>query len=401
VVSPPNPRPSPPGPDAVEDGSASRARSFSKLQWLLLVVGAGAALASLGSSPSSAAAAARQDWPPFVLVAGLLLIGLVAAEDGLFEAAGQRLARVAPDGRVLFVGVAGLVVAVTAVLNLDTSVAFLTPVIVHTARRRQEDGAALLCGCVLLSNAGSLLLPGSNLTNLIVLGQLHLAGGTFLARMALPWAAAVIVTAAVVGVAGRRQLRQRRETPPVVGRPDIGVGLAAVAVAAALVVVLPNPALPVAAIGVVAVVVRVVGARLHLAAVGEVLGVPVLVGLFGVAMTLGTVGRVWSGPARLLTHLDPWSTGVVAAVATVLVNNLPAASLLAARVPPHPFALLVGLNLGPNLFVTGSLAWVLWWRAARMAGTEPSIGRATRIGAVAVPLSLAAALAALTLVGRA
>jgi arsenical pump membrane protein len=186
----------------------------------------------------------------------------------------------------------------------------------------------------------------------------------------------------------------------VTGRPVIGVGLVTMAAAAAMVLVLPNPALPVATIGVVAAGARVVATRLRLGAVGEVLGVPVLAGLFGVAMALGTVGRVWSGPARLLTHLDPWSTGVVAAVATVLVNNLPAASLLAARVPPHPFALLVGLNLGPNLFVTGSLAWVLWWQAARTAGAEPSIRRATRIGVVAVPLSLVAALAALTLAGR-
>jgi arsenical pump membrane protein len=83
----------------------------------------------------------------------------------------------------------------------------------------------------------------------------------------------------------------------------------------------------------------------------------------------------------------------------VLVNNLPAASLLAARTPGHPFALLIGLNLGPNLFVTGSLAWLLWLRAARSAGARPSLARASRIGAVAVPLSMAAALAVLALTG--
>ena len=59
----------------------------------------------------------------------------------------------------------------------------------------------------------------------------------------------------------------------------------------------------------------------------------------------------------------------MAALTGVLVNNLPAASLLAARRPPHPFALLVGLNVGPNLFVTGSLAWILWLpRRGRPAG---------------------------------
>lgn len=82
-----------------------------------------------------------------------------------------------------------------------------------------------------------------------------------------------------------------------------------------------------------------------------------------------------------------------------MVNNLPAASLLAARTPGHPFSLMVGLNLGPNLAVTGSLAWLLWLRSARAAGAQPSLSRASQIGTVAVPLSMAAALAALVLTG--
>ena len=106
-----------------------------------------------------------------------------------------------------------------------------------------------------------------------------------------------------------------------------------------------------------------------------------------------------SGPARLLSHLDQWGTAGVGAGAAVLVNNLPAASLLAARPPAHPYSLLVGLNLGPNLFVTGSLAWFLWLRAARRAGAEPSIREASRVGLVAVPLSIVVAVALLVLTG--
>ncbi len=129
------------------------------------------------------------------------------------------------------------------------------------------------------------------------------------------------------------------------------------------------------------------------------LGAPVLVGLFGVAVALGTLGRVWSGPADLLAHLDRGGTAAVAGVFSILVNNLPASSLLAARHPGHPFSLLVGLNLGPNLFVTGSLAWILWLRAAHATGSRPSIGKACGLGVIAVPLSMAAALATLTLSG--
>ncbi len=76
---------------------------------------------------------------------------------------------------------------------------------------------------------------------------------------------------------------------------------------------------------------------------------------------------------------------------SLLVNNLPAASLLASRTPPHPFALLVGLNVFPNLFVTGSLAWVLWLKAARAAGGRPSIRRAALLGLASAPLAAAAA----------
>jgi arsenical pump membrane protein len=129
------------------------------------------------------------------------------------------------------------------------------------------------------------------------------------------------------------------------------------------------------------------------------LGLPTLIGLFGLAVALGSLGRSWSGPAVLLSHLDLWGTAVFAAAAAVVVNNLPAASLLASRTPTHPYALLIGLNLGPNLLVTGSLAWLLWIRTATIAGARPSVWKASRIGAVAVPLSIAAAIGVLTLTG--
>ena len=296
---------------------------------------------------------------------------------------------------VLFAGSVILIGAVTATLHLDTSVAFLTPVLVHTAASRRAGEPALLYGCLLLSNAGSLLLPGSNLTNLIVLGHLHLTGGQFAARMWLPWLAALVVTAGVVAIGERRSLRSDGAVPEALPRPRLGLGLAAVVAATVLVIVVRASALPVFVIGAVASGVRVVQGRLDLGRIWAVLGVPVLAGLFGAAVALGTLGRAWSGPAVLLSHLSGWATAAFAAAATALVNNLPAASMLAARTPTHPFQLLVGLNLGPNLCVTGSLAWLLWLRAARDAGAEPSLARASKLGLVAVPLSMAVAVAAL------
>jgi len=166
-----------------------------------------------------------------------------------------------------------------------------------------------------------------------------------------------------------------------------------------LVLVLPSPALAVAAVGVLVIVYRVATRKERVAHVVEVVGLPVLAGLFGVAVALGTLGRAWSGPATMLSHLDTWSTAGVAAVLSVVVNNLPAASLLAARTPAHPLALLIGLNLGPNLLVSGSLAWILWLRAAKIAGARPSLARASRLGVVAVPISMAAALVILSAKG--
>ncbi len=334
-----------------------------------------------------------------MLVAGLLLIGLVADDDGLFAYTGHRLARLTRGGGTLFAGAVLLIGVVTAVLNLDTAVAFLTPVLVYSARSRRGGEPALLYGCLLLSNAGSLLLPGSNLTNLIVLGHLHLTGSAFLARMWLPSVLALAVTAGVVAVAERRSLRGTG--PELAGSAKLvpGVGLAAVLAATALVLILKSPAIPVAAVGVVSVGIHVARRRGTASSAAEVLGLPVLIGLFGLAVALGTVGRAWSGPEMLLSRLDSWGTAALAGLATVLVNNLPAASLLAARTPGHPFALIVGLNLGPNLCVTGSLAWLLWLRAARSAGADPSLRRASKLGIIAVPLSVAAAVGALVLTG--
>jgi arsenical pump membrane protein len=174
-----------------------------------------------------------------------------------------------------------------------------------------------------------------------------------------------------------------------------------VLLATAGVIALPAPALPVLLLGLAAAGLRLAQRRVTVAQAREVLSLPVLIGLFGVAVALGALGRAWSGPAALMAHLDGWATAGVAALATVVLNNLPAASLLAARTVSHPFSLLVGLNLGPNLCVTGSLAWLLWLKAARGAGARPSLARASVLGLIAVPLSMAVALGALAVTGTA
>lgn len=371
---------------------------------ILAAAGLASGLAAVVLDRSGARSAAAQVWPAFVLVAGLLLVGLVADQDGIFAAAGRRLAELAPNPLALFAGAAAMVAVVTALLNLDTSVVFVTPVLVHAARRRGQTEVPLLVGCLLLSNAGSLLLPGSNLTNLIALGHFRLSGGQYLRHMALPWVVSVLITTGMIAILERRSMRPWHATTPRVesAPPEpvtFGLGASAVIAVSVLMVVLRAPALPVAGVGIVVVTVRLWSRQVTVDKVGSIVGLPVLVGLFGVATALGTLGRAWSGPATLLSHLDSVETAAVAAGVSVLVNNLPAASILAARVPAHPFALLVGLDIGPNLFATGSLAWILWWRTARASGSDPPVGRAIVLGLVTVPLAMAGALAMLAVTG--
>lgn len=77
------------------------------------------------------------------------------------------------------------------------------------------------------------------------------------------------------------------------------------------------------------------------------------------------------------------------------MNNLPAAVLLSAHTPAHPRSLLVGLNIGPNLAITGSLSVILWLQVARASGARPSLSTYSVLGILLVPTSIAAALTAL------
>ena len=119
--------------------------------------------------------------------------------------------------------------------------------------------------------------------------------------------------------------------------------------------------------------------------------------LFVVAVALGWLARSWSGPADLVGGASPVGTAVLGALGAIAVNNLPAAVLLSSVPPPHPRALLIGLDLGPNLAVTGSLSSYLWWKAARSVDAAPSARQVTRLGLVLAPAAIAAALAATAL----
>lgn len=365
--------------------------------WVALAAGVPGLAVAAALAPLHLGAAASVDWPPFVLVTGLLAIGLVARDDGLFDAAGAVMARLARGGHSLFLGAVVLVAVVTAVLNLDTAVVFLTPVVVLAARRRGTGEVPFLYLSVFLANGASLLLPGSNLTNLIVLGSLHRSGSQFAAAMALPWLAAVAAVSLVIAGMWHRSLRhcgERAEDRPAL---HVGGGVVGVVVVVVAVLVLTPAGEAVVALvaGAAAVAWSLVQRRMELTELRRTLNVPLLAGLFVLAVDFGTLGRVWSGPAQLLHHASTVVTAVVGAATSIVINNLPAASLLAARPPSAAHALLVGLDLGPNLAVTGALSAVLWLQVSRTVDARPSAVRYSLLGLVVVPVSMAAALGVL------
>ena len=357
---------------------------------LLLAAGAAGAIAAAGFAAGDAHAAFSQAWPAFALVTGLLLVGAASAREGVFEAAGAAVARLPGGAGTLLAALLLLEAAVTAVLNLDTAVVFVTPVLLHAARRRGAAEAPFLYGAVFMANSASLLLPGSNLTNLIVLAHEPVPGLTFAARLAPAWAVAVAGTIAFLLLAFRRQLAV--PVARTAGRMPLrpGPGSLGIAVAAVLVLALRHPALPVLGVGLVVGIASPLRARHVLDATNPAL----LLGVLGVAVALGTLGRNVGWLGSLVQHAGRWESAWIAAGASVIANNLPAAVVLAAHLPAHPRALLLGLDLGPNFAVTGSLSALLWLQVARANGAKPSVARYTLLGIVLVPLTLSLALLA-------
>ncbi|HEY2477208.1 MAG TPA: SLC13 family permease [Solirubrobacterales bacterium] len=357
--------------------------------------------------------ALQQSWPPFVLISGLLLIGLLANRDGLFAWGGARLQRLPGGAPALLAAALLLDAVVTAVLNLDTAVVFLTPVLVFAARRRRVAVEPFLYGCVFMANASSLFLPGSNLTNLLVLDAHDAGSGASFAAKMFPIAiTAAVVTAVGIGLIYRRHLTSglhrdvargsdarradigggeagagRRSETDAEARLLLGPGALATGAAIVLVLVLQQPALAVLAVGLLATAVELVRSRVDPAAVWRVLGLPSLTVAFVLTVALCTLARHWDGPAELIGGASGPETAALAAISTVFVNNLPSAALYSAHAVDHSRMLLLGLNVGPNLAVTGALSALLWFRAAREVDARPSLLEFSRRGA---PLALVA-----------
>jgi len=287
-----------------------------------------------------------------------------------------------------------LAALVTATLNLDTSVVFLTPVLLHAARARSIDERAFLYGSIFMANAASLLLLGSNLTNVLVFSGSGVHGAAFARTMLPAWLLSVSLTTLVVLVWCRTDLFSSArvdESPR--ERFSLGFGIVGIAGATVLMLVLVHPAIPV--LGLALGIAALDAARHRRASVSALVAsanLPVVLSLFTLATAVSVASRHWHLSAHLVGSAGAWQTAGIAVIFSNLINNLPAASLLSAAPPPHPYSLLLGLNLGPNLTVVGALSSVLWLRVARREGSNPSLGTFSRVGAVVTAVTLVAGL---------
>jgi len=346
--------------------------------------------------------------PTLVFLAGVLLLAHLCRAEGLFDWLGHLVARRAGPRPVRLLGwVVGVAAVTTAVLSLDATIVLLTPVVFVTASRAGVRPKPYAYATSHLANSASLLLPVSNLTNLLALSALGLSFTRFAALMALPWLVAVAVEFICLRLFFRADLSvaappQKDATPtpaPVFALVVLALTLVGFAVCDRLGLA---PFWAAWAGCVIIGVKQLVAARGRRGAelLGDAKAVDVPFLLFVAALSVVVQTVVTDGAAAGIAHLIPAGHGlgtllllaVTAAVLANVVNNLPAILILlpltAPLGPVAVLACLVGVNIGPNLTFFGSLATLLWRRIVAHRGQPTGLGEFTLLGALTVPISL-------------
>jgi arsenical pump membrane protein len=395
-------------------------------------------------SAHTALAEARRLAPVIGFLAAVLVLAQACDDEGVFRACGAWMAR-ASGGRPTRLLTQVFVVSsvITAVLSLDATVVLLTPVVFATAARLGARPKPHVYACTHLANSASLLLPVSNLTNLLAFAATGLAFPRFAALMALPWLAAIGTEYVVFrrffaadlsagtedGDARDGDARDGDARDGDAGDGDAGDGdagdgesgpgggaagvpvftLVVVACTLAGFVVTSaagvNPAWAAFAGATVLALRALRQRRTTVAALGRAAAVPFLA--FVVCLGIVVQAVVVNGLGAALRPLVPAGTSLpallgvagLAAVLATVVNNLPAVLVLvplaAPAGPGAVLAVLLGTNIGPNLSYTGSLATLLWRRVLHRHGSAPSLREFTRLGLLTVPAGLVLAVLAL------
>ncbi|HEV7581260.1 MAG TPA: SLC13 family permease [Mycobacterium sp.] len=340
----------------------------------------------------------------------VLVLAKLCDDEGLFEAAGAAIAR----GRVRSGGLLRRVFVIssliTAVLSLDAAVVLLTPVVLAAVRRLRTPVRPYAYATAHLANGASLLLPVSNLTNLLAFHTANISFTKFTVVMALPWLGAVATLYVIFRwfFAGDLRVQPAPEEvgpaprPPVFVLVVVGLTLAGFAVGQSVGVAPAWAAL----VGASVLAVRSLSRR-H-TSVGDILrSAHVSFLVFVLALGVVVQAVMLNGMDRAMTAVLPSGSGLpallaIAAIAAVLanvVNNLPATLVLLPLVAPGGpvaiLAVLIGVNIGPNLTYVGSLSNLLWRRVLRQHDVEAGVGEYTRLGLCTVPTALVVAVLAL------
>jgi len=379
-------------------------------------------LTGLGFIPvHSALAAMAKGSDVYLFLIGMMVLAELARQEGLFDWLAMYAAQHARgSGQRLFDLVFLVGTLVTIFLSNDATAVVLTPAVYAAAKAAKAEPLPYLFVCAFIANAASFVLPISNPANLVVFGSHMPPLMTWLWQFTLPSIAAIGLTYIVLRFTQRNHLRKPLETVITLQPLSSGARLTAFGIVLTAVLLLLASALdlqlglPTFCAGVATASLIHVRQRLNPLPVlkGVSWGVlPLVAGLFvlveGLAQTgvITTLAHALASLAEHSTLQATWGAGIIVAIASNVVNNLPA-GLIAGSVGQIDHlptaitsALLIGVDLGPNLSITGSLATLLWLIAVRREGEHVSAIDFLRLGILVMPPALIGALAALSLSG--
>ncbi|WP_392545348.1 SLC13 family permease [Oryzobacter sp. 24SJ04S-52] len=351
--------------------------------------------------------------PVVVFLLAITVTAEVAERAGVFDVAGHQVAR---WGRhrawALWLLFSALAVVCTVVLSIDTTAVLLTPVGLAVARQVGLDPRIFAVTTLWIANTGSMLLPVSNLTNLLALhsfGRLGLGHGDYVRLAWAPALACVVATLVLVGALHRRSLRAAYTVDPPADPHDPVLLRWAGGVCLALGPLFALGAPP-WAVSLAAAAVLLLVARRRAPELVRGLPVPWVMAAAFVGVSLLVEVLHEHGLERVVAAVVPDGTGTAAllgvagvgAVVANLANNLPAYLVVEPAVAQEPLrlmALLVGVNAGPLVTPWASLATLLWIQRCRTAGVAVPWRWLVPAGAACAVLSVAAGAVALAVAG--
>lgn len=331
--------------------------------------------------------------PLVIFLVAIIVVAELTKEAQVFDAIAARMAVLGRGNyAALFFLCTAFASFVTIFLNLDTTAVLLTPVMLALAPKARIAPLPLAMTTIWLANTASLLLPVSNLTNLLGMDKINLDAQAFAGRMWAPQLVSIAVTMAFLWVFywRRGERRDLRYTPPVLEPVADRVLFAAASVACVLFIVLLLLELHVAVAATAAAVI-VVGAFLlrardHLT--WSLIPWQLIVFVAGLFLVVPTLSR--HGLSELMTWMigtesDPYRTAAVGAGLSNAINNLPAYQAVETVIPSADqdrlLALLVGTNVGPVITPWASLATLLWFESCRRHEVRVPIRRFLLTGA--------------------